>query len=132
MKNRKEDIFSNIGIAIGMVVFFFFISSFPINSAAVHSDNSYQYTSASEIHSSALKAIEVVVAKLPSFQKNWVNCIDRLNVSHFNEKFKITTDTRNICHLIILRQKTCLHIRPLVFCRFYNLLYHKDSSEFLS
>jgi hypothetical protein len=132
MKNRKEDIFSNIGIALGMVVFLFFVSSFSVNFSAVQPDHSYQGTSASEIHSSTLKAITVDVAALPSYQKNWVNCVDRLNVSHFSENYKITVYNRDSYRQIILRQKTCLQIKPLVYYRFYNLLYPKDPSEFLS
>jgi hypothetical protein len=132
MKNRKEVIFNNIGIALGMVVFLFFVSSFSVTASAVQRDRSIEVSSASEIHSSALKAISVDAVVLPTYQKSWVNCIDKLNVSHFSENFKITVDNRNIYHLILLRQKTCLQFKPLVIYRFCYLLYHKDPSEFLS
>lgn len=122
MKNRKEDISNYLGRAIFIALFFLLLAAFS-DRAVEQSKDAVQYELVSEWHAKSAQAIGTDDVQLPSFQKNLVSSVDKMNLKVFNATFKRSADDRRIAQQFISFHQTELVIKPFAMCRFYYHLF---------
>jgi hypothetical protein len=128
MINHKEDILNDLAGAIFIVFFFFIMSAFsgiPQKSA----NKPLQNLNVTEIPSGAVSAIIPNAGIFSSLEKSTVLIIAKKSISLFNEKFKISADTRKISRTIIFLRESEAYQNPPAYWRFYYHYFSKSSNE---
>jgi hypothetical protein len=128
MIRQDADKFDFLGSILFVFLFFLFVCAF--SDKQFHETHySVQYEIVNSSSSNPAKAIISPTIKLPSFQKTWVSCIDKMNFKLCNESFKLASDSYSINQKINVVQKLGLIIKPLTLRTFYHYYLLQDSDE---
>jgi hypothetical protein len=133
MIRQDADKFDFLGSILFVFLFFLFVCAIS-QKQFQETHYSVQYEMVNSLSSNPAKAIISPAVILPSFQKTWISCIDKMNFKLFNESFKIASYSLSINQKFNVVQKLGLIIKPLTLRTFYHyyLLQNSDEQPVLS
>jgi hypothetical protein len=114
MIDRNEDRFSYVRIALVMVLFLLVLSAFSTRTVKQGPVPS-QSDLVSIVLSGNQNALEATAVQLPSFQKSWVTCIDRMKFHLFDVSLKNIPVNRIINQRLVFLRSVELKVKPLLF-----------------
>ena len=128
MIKMKREIFNLLGRIALIVLFFLMINAFS-NKYVSHDRNIASHELVSELKSINTKAVAIKPVQLPSFQKDWVSLVDRMNYKLLDKNLKIYTDNLKIKQKSISLQNTELKVKPILNWKYYFQLLSPDPKE---
>jgi hypothetical protein len=128
MIKQDADKYDLLGSLLFVFLFFLFVSVFS-DKPVQEKHYSVQFELVNSLSSNPSKAIISPAVKLPSLQKTWVSCIDKMNFKFCTKSFKIASYSVSINQKINVVHKLELIIEPLTLRTFYYFYFLQNSDE---